>query len=289
MSQSPAGASSDEPGPSTDAPSSSEDSLHIDQPAHAATDAALAPSAKQPQIINATLAHPLALGFTATLGGILAIALAMALNSLSSILVSITLALFIALGLDPIVRSLQRRGLSRALALLVVSVVTVGFFVAVLAIVVPIVARQFTIFLQDLPTFFDDFIGSATYLWLVDNLGDGLSTVVAEVESFVLNPATLGAISGGVLQAGISLLTGLVSALVVIVLTLYFTASLDAMKQALSAAGAAGNAAAQASSFVVYPEAPHAFHADYRPSYRQQAAEDGWERMLAWFKTHGAG
>ena len=37
----------------------------------------------------------------------------------------------------------------------------------------------------------------------------------------------------------------------------------------------------------VYPDMPHAFHADYRPSYRKQAAEDGWKRMLAWFRKHG--
>ncbi len=42
-----------------------------------------------------------------------------------------------------------------------------------------------------------------------------------------------------------------------------------------------------ASEIFVYPDAPHAFFADYRPSYRKQAAEDGWERMLAWFKSHG--
>jgi carboxymethylenebutenolidase len=37
----------------------------------------------------------------------------------------------------------------------------------------------------------------------------------------------------------------------------------------------------------VYEGAPHAFNADYRPSYRKEAAEDGWKRMLAWFKKHG--
>lgn len=50
---------------------------------------------------------------------------------------------------------------------------------------------------------------------------------------------------------------------------------------------ASGPAAAKASSFVVYPDAPHAFHADYRPSYRKAAADDGWQRALAWFKAHG--
>jgi carboxymethylenebutenolidase len=43
------------------------------------------------------------------------------------------------------------------------------------------------------------------------------------------------------------------------------------------------------SEIIVYPDAPHAFHADYRPSYREKAAKDGWSRMLAWFKQHGVG
>jgi carboxymethylenebutenolidase len=59
--------------------------------------------------------------------------------------------------------------------------------------------------------------------------------------------------------------------------------TVDKMKAAL----AAGNAAARASTFVVYPDAPHAFHADYRPSFRKEPAEDGWKRAVAWFKQHG--
>ena len=59
--------------------------------------------------------------------------------------------------------------------------------------------------------------------------------------------------------------------------------TVDKMRVAL----AGGNAAAKASQFVVYPDTPHAFHADYRPSYRQGPAEDGWKRALEWFKTNG--
>lgn len=61
--------------------------------------------------------------------------------------------------------------------------------------------------------------------------------------------------------------------------------TIDKMKGVL----AQGSAAAKASEFVVYPDAPHAFHADYRPSYRKAAAEDGWAQALAWFKAHGVG
>jgi len=59
--------------------------------------------------------------------------------------------------------------------------------------------------------------------------------------------------------------------------------TIDKMKAAL----ASGNASAKQSQFVVYPDTPHAFHADYRPSYRKQAAEDGWKRCVAWFRQHG--
>jgi len=55
----------------------------------------------------------------------------------------------------------------------------------------------------------------------------------------------------------------------------------------MKAALAAGSAAAKKSEFVVYPEAPHAFNADYRPSYRKEAADDGWKRCLAWLKANG--
>lgn len=59
--------------------------------------------------------------------------------------------------------------------------------------------------------------------------------------------------------------------------------TVDKMKAAL----ATGSAAAKRSEFVIYPEAPHAFHADYRPSFRKEAAEDGWKRCIAWFEANG--
>ena len=56
--------------------------------------------------------------------------------------------------------------------------------------------------------------------------------------------------------------------------------SVEKMRAALKTAGKSGE-------IVVYDGAPHAFHADYRPSYREQAAQDGWGRMLDWFKGNG--
>jgi carboxymethylenebutenolidase len=60
-------------------------------------------------------------------------------------------------------------------------------------------------------------------------------------------------------------------------------ASVDKMRAALKE----GSAAAKKSEIVTYPDTPHAFNADYRPSYRKGPAEDGWKRALAWFKANG--
>ncbi len=55
----------------------------------------------------------------------------------------------------------------------------------------------------------------------------------------------------------------------------------------MEAAAAKARAAGATVEIVVYPDAAHAFHADYRPSYVRDAAVDGWDRMLAWFRKYG--
>jgi carboxymethylenebutenolidase len=62
--------------------------------------------------------------------------------------------------------------------------------------------------------------------------------------------------------------------------------TVEKMRQALALAGAS-NPAAKKSMIEVYPQAPHAFNADYRASYRADAAKDGWQKCLAWFKSNG--
>jgi carboxymethylenebutenolidase len=60
-------------------------------------------------------------------------------------------------------------------------------------------------------------------------------------------------------------------------------ATVEEMRKAL----ATGGAASKRSQIQIYPDAGHAFFADYRPSYRPDAAADGWKRMIAWFKSNG--
>ena len=61
----------------------------------------------------------------------------------------------------------------------------------------------------------------------------------------------------------------------------------DSVEKMRAELKAAGTPAATKSEIVLYPDTPHAFNADYRPSYRKDPADDGWKRALAWFKANG--
>ena len=71
------------------------------------------------------------------------------------------------------------------------------------------------------------------------------------------------------------------------VLGLYGGADRNITQDAVARMRGLLNQGESGSQIIVYPDAPHAFFADYRPSYRQQAAADGWKRLQAWFNDHG--
>jgi carboxymethylenebutenolidase len=113
---------------------------------------------------------------------------------------------------------------------------------------------------------------------------------VARLPDFKAGVAWYGRLSGGMAPGDASNRNpiDLVADLKAPVLGLYAEkdsgiplADVDKMKSALEAAGKAG------SGIIVYPAAQHGFHADYRPSYKKDAAEDAWAKMLAHFKANG--
>lgn len=71
------------------------------------------------------------------------------------------------------------------------------------------------------------------------------------------------------------------------VLGLYGAADQGIPVETVERMRSACEAAGKTCEIVIYPDTPHAFHADYRPSYRAEPAKDGWARMLAWFRKHG--
>ncbi len=178
-------------------------------------------------------ARPYAAGFFLTLGGLTAILLGMALSSLSTVLIYIAIALFVALALDPLVRMLVRRGLSRAWAIVIVFGGLAIVLVGALWLLIPPVVRQVEQFIQDVPSFVSDLRASDFVLWIEANLGDSVGDIINEVQTFFTNPANLTAIGGGLLQVGVTIATGISGAIIVLVLSLYFLASLPSMKNSL--------------------------------------------------------
>ncbi|KJQ52425.1 AI-2E family transporter [Microbacterium sp. SA39] len=177
--------------------------------------------------------RPFVFGLLVTLGGLAALAIGLALTNLSTVLIYIALALFAALGLDPAVRFLERRGLSRAIAVVVVILALIAVVALLLWIVIPIVIDQITSFVKSVPSMIQDFTRSDLYATLDKQFGEQFQDLVAEVQTFLSDFGNIAMIGGGALKVGASIATGISGTIIVLVLTLYFLASLSGMKTSL--------------------------------------------------------
>ena len=179
----------------------------------------------------ANINQPFGLGFLLVLGGLLAWVLGSAVASLSGILINIVFALFIALGLQPLVKWLEGHNIKRGWAIVIVILGFAVVLAGVLLLIIPTVVRQIAQFIKDLPQLVIDFSHSELYGWLVHTFGANASDLLNQAQQFLTNPSNIATISGGVFQVGASIATGLSGAVIVFVLTLYFLASLNGMKE----------------------------------------------------------
>lgn len=177
--------------------------------------------------------RPFVFGFLLTLGGLAALLLGLALTNLSTVLIYIALALFAALGLDPAVRMLVRRGMSRTLSIVTVVVALFVLLSLILWAVVPTVVEQVSLFVDGIPESIRLFRGTELYVLIEEQFGDGIAGLVEDVQQFLTDPNNIAAIGGGALQIGASIATGISGVIIVLVLTLYFVATLPSMKRAL--------------------------------------------------------
>lgn len=179
------------------------------------------------------LNHPFAAGFFLALGALVAIALGTAVADLATIWIYIAFALFAALGLDPLVRRLESGGVARPWAIVIVYFAFAIVMVGILWLVIPTVVTQIAQFIRDLPATIERFQATEVYDWLRTQFGDQVPVLLADLERFLTNPANLAAIGGGVLKIGISIGTAISGVIIIVVLSLYFLATLPQMKQAL--------------------------------------------------------
>lgn len=178
------------------------------------------------------LNRPFGVGFLLTLGGIVAIGLGAAVTSLATIWIYIAFALFAALGLDPIVRRLERHRVPRTWGIVIVYAVFAVVLVGLLWLVLPTVIRQIAQFFNDIPSMVTKFQTTDFYAWIRDQFGDQVPVWLDEIQKFLTTPSNIATIGGGVLQVGVGIATTISGVIIIIVLSLYFLASLDQMKSA---------------------------------------------------------
>jgi len=173
------------------------------------------------------------LGLFGGIGVLVAIALGAAVMSLTQVLTYVGAALFIALGLDPVVSWLERRGVPRWAAILIVLIAFAGIITGLVFAILPIVLDQVAKATEAIPGIVQPFINGEARQWLIERFPsvpvvDILDNVIKWFES--LDYLSL---AGGALNVGISIVTGLTGAIIVLILTLYFTASIKGLKRGL--------------------------------------------------------
>jgi predicted PurR-regulated permease PerM len=172
------------------------------------------------------------IGFVGAIGVLGALLLGSIVGQLGTVILYVALALFLALGLDPVVSWLQSRGMPRWLAILLVVVVVVGVFVGLIATIVPIVIEQTKIIVEDWPTIVDNVEHSDFVVWLNGIIGgDAIAQGVTAIGDWLGDPDNFGSLTGGILAVGAGIAGGFTGATIVLILTLYFLASLHSMKR----------------------------------------------------------
>ncbi|OAN40254.1 AI-2E family transporter [Microbacterium sp. H83] len=185
----------------------------------------------QPKTAAAALArmNPFTYGLLGALGVLVALMIGGIVDQLATVLVYIGVAVFLALGLDPIVTFIERKLPRPAAVAIVVSAVILAFAGIILAIV-PILVEQISNLIEDGPKMIEDFMSSAWFTDISEQFGSTFDDAAQGVLSFVQDPGNILNISGGVFAVGAGIAGGFTGVTIVLILTLYFMASLRSMK-----------------------------------------------------------
>ena len=176
------------------------------------------------------LLHPVALGFLATLGVGLALGGYYLLTNVGSLVTWIVIAMFIALGLDPIVRFMTRRGASRPVAVLCTMVGIFAVFGGFMALIIPTLVTQITQFIDHAPELVEDVLSSDAVNRL-DQQYALTERVTDEVDQFFGDSGAVANIFGGVLGVSQTVAQSMFGILIVLVLAVYFLASLPSITE----------------------------------------------------------
>lgn len=189
------------------------------------------------------LHHPFRTALVATLGVGVGILLITSIQSLSTILLYVGTALFLALGLDPLVSWLERKGLPRWAALLITFAAVIAVITGIVVIVIPVLVGQISQLIAQIQTLVSRVVDGQwdpvadLHGWLQATFP---TLKVDEVFSYVADWANSldygkigGAATSAILGIGAGIIAGSTGALIVLILTIYFTASTPNLKAAV--------------------------------------------------------
>jgi predicted PurR-regulated permease PerM len=170
---------------------------------------------------------PFTIGFWAAIGALLAYWLGGLLLSIGSILILIVVSLFLAIGLNPAVEWLGRRGLRRSLAVLVVVVAVLAALALFLVALVPVIADQVNLIVDNAPKWAKELQSDRRIQRLDDRYH-----VIDQAQNAITGKGVGSAVFGGVVGVGLKVLSFFANTFIVVVLTLYFLATLPKVKRA---------------------------------------------------------
>ncbi|GAA3824655.1 AI-2E family transporter [Nocardioides panacisoli] len=171
---------------------------------------------------------PFYVGFVGALGALLAYWLFQAVASIGSVLMLVVVAFFLAAGLNPSVELLERRGLRRSLAVTLVIVIAMGAVALFLVAIVPVITDQVTALTDNAPMWLDELQKNKQ----IQELNDEYD-IIDKAKAYVANGDFISTLFGGVLGFGLKIISAVFNAFIIIVLTLYFLASLRTTTTAL--------------------------------------------------------
>ena len=172
--------------------------------------------------------HPFYFGFLAASGAVIAITVLKAFASASQVFVLIIISLFLAAGLNPSVEFFRRRGLKRPFAVLAVVFFVLVFVGIFSAVIIPPAISQLGNLVRNAPKILQD-LKSNTYIGNLNKHYGIIDSLQAKFTSSIHNGQYVISAFGGVIGVGRAVLSGAVAALTVLILTLYFLATLPSV------------------------------------------------------------
>lgn len=184
-----------------------------------------------PETNNRRITHAYQIGFLGGLGVLTALALGNAVISLAGVITSIITALFITLGLEPLVQLLQKRVKKRGFAIGIVALGLFGLLSAVIFAILPPLISQASTFITNLPDLLKEFVKLPWVESLDARLGGTIGTALTSAGDFLVDSNNWPNLLGGVVQVGLTILNASVGFLTVTILTLYFMSALPSIKR----------------------------------------------------------